>query len=163
MGGGPASGLSPWPQIPPPCALGHHVSVPRSSPARAVPGGAPVSPLPTLGFFPWGGLGGLTPPPVILCQWKPLQSPMGGGTPPPPHPSAASPKAATVGGATPRPALVCPPTALPQPPSWGRGGGHCGPPSLQPGGYPDPRGVGLVPGCPPALVSWGLSGRVWGS
>lgn len=59
---------------------------------------------------------------------------------------------------TPIPALMCPSQPCPSPPAR-RGWGTLQPPIAW--GYPDPCGVGLVPGCPPALRVWGLSGRVF--
>lgn len=136
------------------------------SPARGVPGGGSLLAPSNFGFFSFLGGRWPPPPPVTLCHWEPLWSPtegsppVAGGTPPAPYPSAASPKAASPERGTPIPALMCPSQPFPSPsPQLGGGGGHCGPPIAW--GCPDPRGVGLVPGCPPALRVWGLSGRVF--
>lgn len=137
------------------------------SPARGVPGGGGSVLAPSnFGFFSFLGGGGLPPSPVTLCHWEPLWSPtegfppMVGGTPLTPYPSAASPKAASLERGTPNASLNVPLPAFPQPqsPSW-EGWGTLQPPTAR--GCPDPRGVGLVPGCPPTLRVWGLSGRVF--
>lgn len=85
---------------------------------------------------------------------------MAGGAQPPNIHLQLHPKLPLLGEKGSPPALLCPSQPCPSPSGpAGTVWGHCSPPVAW--GYPDPRGVGLVPGCPPALRVWGLSGRVF--
>lgn len=132
------------------------------SPARAVPGGALYSPPPTSFFSNFGGE--MASPPLQLhCVTGSHSSHQGTpscgeGAQPPHHIHLQlHRRLPLLGERDPHTSINVPLPALPQSPSW-EGVGDTAAPSVA-WGYPDPRGVGLVPGCPPVLRVWGLSGR----